>query len=301
MPNSQQDTLSQAAAALKEIRPAYNQIVDYFQQVFIIQERALAELEYESATIVIPRDKIVRRDGFPLLDITQWPIDIAATQKVMAGICDLTAAAGLKTAGSARITAGMLNPAALRDQSRNTAKPGQRAELPEITADLVAAYLRQDDQFFTERGSQWTVDPEFLEFAVYQGMVPSIRHCSRRLARHLEKENGAVRDTCPVCGSAPALAMYADNGRRIALCGFCRHHWQLKRVHCPFCQNEDNNSLQYLYSEEEPEYRVDVCDRCRKYLKCVDLRQTGRVFFAPLEHAATVHLDLKAREAGYTG
>jgi FdhE protein len=56
----------------------------------------------------------------------------------------------------------------------------------------------------------------------------------------------------------------------------------------------------YLYSEEEKEYRVDACESCRKYIKTVDTRVLGRRAYPPLEQVASLHLDLKAAEAGYT-
>ncbi|RPJ13122.1 MAG: formate dehydrogenase accessory protein FdhE, partial [Deltaproteobacteria bacterium] len=47
-------------------------------------------------------------------------------------------------------------------------------------------------------------------------------------------------------------------------------------------------------------YRVDACDSCRKYLKTVDTRVLNRRVYPALEQVASLHLDLKAAEAGYT-
>jgi len=58
--------------------------------------------------------------------------------------------------------------------------------------------------------------------------------------------------------------------------------------------------LIYLYSEEEKEYRVDACQSCRKYIKTVDSRVLNRCAYPALEQVASLHLDLKAAEAGYT-
>jgi FdhE protein len=56
----------------------------------------------------------------------------------------------------------------------------------------------------------------------------------------------------------------------------------------------------YLYSDEEKEYRVDACGSCRSYIKTVDTRVLNRPSYPPLEQVASLHLDLKAAEAGYT-
>jgi FdhE protein len=56
----------------------------------------------------------------------------------------------------------------------------------------------------------------------------------------------------------------------------------------------------YLYSEEEKEYRLDACDSCRTYIKTVDTRVIDRRTYPALEQIASLHLDLKASEAGYS-
>ncbi len=275
------DTIQQAATALKRIRPAYAQIVDYHAQLFSEQEKAQQGLDLHLENVTLPEiDPSVGR-GFAVLDLRQWPINLPATQALMVAICDLTLQAGLKTADSA--------------QHLKTALAQGKVDI----GALVAGYLAQDGACLEDQGAELQVAPEFIHFAVYQGMLPSIRVCAEYLQTHLEKSPSLKQPACPICGSAPALALYSRDGQRHVFCGFCWHLWPMKRVYCPFCQNKNNTSLQYLYLEEEKEYRVDVCDQCRKYLKSIDLRQTERVIYPRLEHAATVHLDLKAQQAGY--
>ena len=43
----------------------------------------------------------------------------------------------------------------------------------------------------------------------------------------------------------------------------------------------------------------DACASCRKYIKTVDTRVLGRRSYPPLEQIASLHLDIKAAEAGY--
>jgi FdhE protein len=67
---------------------------------------------------------------------------------------------------------------------------------------------------------------------------------------------------------------------------------------CPFCNNKDQESLQFFYAEEEKTHRVDLCDKCHQYIKTVDLRTIGDTDFL-LEDLATLHLDIVASERGY--
>ena len=68
---------------------------------------------------------------------------------------------------------------------------------------------------------------------------------------------------------------------------------------CLFCGNRSSDSLEYLFSEEEPEYRVYLCKACKHYLKVVDTRKLTRGFFAPLEQVVSLHLDMTAAEKGF--
>ena len=73
----------------------------------------------------------------------------------------------------------------------------------------------------------------------------------------------------------------------------------MRRVFCPFCENTDAKSLDYFFSEAEPDYRVDLCRRCKKYITTLDLRQVQRPVHLPLEQVATLHLDVKAADEGF--
>ncbi|MCP4691801.1 MAG: formate dehydrogenase accessory protein FdhE, partial [Desulfobacterales bacterium] len=95
------------------------------------------------------------------------------------------------------------------------------------------------------------------------------------------------------------LSVLRDQGARGLVCGFCSHEWASKRIYCPFCENTDSETLQYFYSDDEKEYRVDVCDKCKNYVKTMDLNKCDRIFHPPLELVSTLHLDMKARESGY--
>jgi FdhE protein len=82
-------------------------------------------------------------------------------------------------------------------------------------------------------------------------------------------------------------------------CGLCWHRWPGKRMACPFCNNQDSASLEYAYSDDEPEYRLNLCGGCRRYLKVVDTRKMDRSFYPPLEQVVSLHLDMLAAEKGF--
>jgi FdhE protein len=105
---------------------------------------------------------------------------------------------------------------------------------------------------------------------------------------------------CPICGSEPAIARLAgDDGRRILACSLCNTEWTFDRLRCPFCESEEQPSLRHFTVNDDKAYRVDCCNKCRRYLKVVDERVSGHPTSLPVENIITSHLDVLAREQGY--
>jgi len=134
----------------------------------------------------------------------------------------------------------------------------------------------------------------------YSSLKPSLVKFSGMISRYLATENEWEKGYCPVCGSMPELSILEENGKRSFLCGFCGHQWQSKRVYCPFCENTDHDTLRYYEIEDEEEYRVDVCDKCHRYIKTVDMRKLSRPVYLPLESISTPYIDVRFREMGYS-
>jgi len=122
------------------------------------------------------------------------------------------------------------------------------------------------------------------------------------------KLRGKVSDSwlkgfCPVCGGAPYMERFTkkDDGKRILTCQFCGTEWVHRRIMCPFCENDDHNSLRYFFVEKDSPYRVDVCDRCKKYIKGIDERKMseGKAADLSIENISTLYLDVLAQKDGY--
>jgi FdhE protein len=106
---------------------------------------------------------------------------------------------------------------------------------------------------------------------------------------------------CPTCGAWPTLSEIRglDGGRHLR-CRRCGGDWTTEWLLCPFCGERDHTQLSSLVPAGRLERdRVEVCDRCRGYLKTTTT-------FAPiapeqvvLQDLATVVLDVAAVERGY--
>lgn len=105
---------------------------------------------------------------------------------------------------------------------------------------------------------------------------------------------------CPICGKEPKIGeIKEEDGKRYLFCNQCGYEWHFRRIKCPFCGNEEQQSLAYFTVEDDERYRVDVCNECKRYIKIVDFRQSKEVANLDVEDIATLHLDMLASEEGY--
>ena len=105
---------------------------------------------------------------------------------------------------------------------------------------------------------------------------------------------------CPVCGKEPKIGeLREEEGFRYLFCNQCGCEWDYLRIKCPFCGNDDQQTLAYFTIEDEEKYRVDVCNKCKRYIKTVDFRKANEEANLDVEDIATLHLDMLANEEGY--
>jgi FdhE protein len=172
------------------------------------------------------------------------------------------------------------------------------ARLAQVARDLGSSNPNSWPDLFTEC---WThidapTDPqEFLVLAFFQPYAEFVRS---RANLRLE---GYTSLLCPFCNRRPAagiLRQQGDGGRRSLLCGVCLTEWEFRRVICPGCGQEDHAKLPVYTAAELPYIRVECCDACQTYIKCIDLTKNGLA--DPLvDELASVPLNLWAQEHGY--
>jgi FdhE protein len=105
---------------------------------------------------------------------------------------------------------------------------------------------------------------------------------------------------CPICGREPKIGEIRDDeGNRYLFCNQCGFEWKYRWIKCPFCGNEEQQTLAYFTIEEDDRYRVDVCNECKRYIKIVDFRDTREKADLDVEDIATLHLDMLANDEGY--
>ncbi len=121
-------------------------------------------------------------------------------------------------------------------------------------------------------------------------------------ARALPPDRPRSPQGCPFCGGPPAVAVRrpeSDSTRRLLCCALCGGEWQVNRIHCPSCGEEDPVKLPHYQSEAHPFARIEACETCRRYLKSIDLSSDGRLV-PDVDDLCSIALDLWAAEQGFS-
>jgi FdhE protein len=277
------ENIHQSFQAAAESLPAYRHILPFFENLFTLQEAAVAAAS--PAPVPLPPDLETAgsENRLPLLNRSRLPYDETAAMDLMLAICREAASASHQlAAGAATISSGL-------EKMNGAVRRGLRL------------FMGADDPGIRTLSAEMNMDESILRFYLYHSTWPSVA-CQVIRIRESRIMDGIHwdRGSCPVCGSPPDLAFLADNGERLLVCEFCRHTWPFKRIRCPGCGNQDSHSVIYFFSDAEPAYRVHTCGVCKLYIKTVDRRRLARPFYPPLEKIVTAHLDMKARGLGFS-
>ena len=273
--------VKQAAEALKKTRPTYADLLNFYEKIFAAQEDSKSQIKMDPVKISAEILALKKKEKFSLIDLPEFALELDAAIALLERICRIVEAANPEMADAARVIRKATASEALDPQA------------------LFSALLEAEDAYFQKVGKDLGIESRALAFMAYSSIKPSVVHCAGQLAAYLDPDSPWDKGFCPICGSAPGFSLFEDEGQRVLFCGFCWYQWPVQRIYCPFCENKDSNSLHYYFSETEKDYRIDVCDSCKTYIKAVDKRNADRLIYPPLEFVASLHLDIKARELGF--
>jgi FdhE protein len=146
-----------------------------------------------------------------------------------------------------------------------------------------------DRQFFAKAILQ-----PYAQLLAESGVAPVGREPSRAYNR------------CPFCGGKPQLSLLRgagdptlEGGARALQCATCLTVWPFRRTLCPQCGEEDERQLGYVTTPVFDHLRIETCEACRHYVKCVDLTRLG-VAVPLVDDVASATLDAWATAHGYT-
>ncbi len=114
-----------------------------------------------------------------------------------------------------------------------------------------------------------TLPAEILIFLVKNSLTPLVEKYSESVTPSIDFDRWES-GCCPVCGHLPGLAELRKNSsgrQRFLFCSLCHTSWPFQRLKCPFCESMEEK--EYLSFPDEKNYRVDVCNSCKSFIKTV--------------------------------
>jgi len=173
-------------------------------------------------------------------------------------------------------------------------------ELKEENINLfIEKFERGDDSFFENLSKERGVNKEALLFIVTHALSPFYEAYAKNLRPKINHHFWG-KEFCPICGNRPYITrLRKEDGLKLLSCSVCKTEWWIQRIRCAFCGNVDNETLSIFYPEDDKGHQVELCDKCKKYLKSSNEKELGRDVILRVEDVATIHLDAVAKKRGY--
>jgi FdhE protein len=258
--------------------PEYQEIMAFFLNILV----AIRGREGETGiSFRVPagygKEKIA--GGFPLLA----PEDMAVNSDEAASFLDLLADVLVKGGKDG-------------DDHLSALKSALSSGGLDLTA-LYAACLKRDRKVLDEGAAANNLPPPLLEFVLETALRCAIGLVAEKVPP--DAVTGWQESYCPICGARAGMAeLTGEEGKRLLSCSACSFTWGFKRLACPYCGNDDPETLTYFQAGDGPT-RVNICRKCSRYIKTRDSRLGNAGVPLDAEDLATIHLDLLAAREGF--
>jgi FdhE protein len=267
----------------KIANPHYNDLLDILGEILILREEYRRSMK---DSIFAVDERIIAQKmegGLPLVDFTGGKFDLTRPQEYFNSLIGI---AEKKMPDDAKNIIEIIKDKQFDWEKMILASFDQTEEEPAIENK------KNNDE--TEE------DLDLIDLFVEESLRPELEYIADKYGKIVAK-SGWTEGYCPICGKEPKIGEIREEeeGRRYLFCHQCGYKWNFRRIKCPFCGNEEQHSLAYFAVEGEERYRVDVCNKCRRYIKIVDLPKTAEDVNLDVEDIATLHLDMLAYEEGY--
>jgi FdhE protein len=262
----------------RNLSPHYAELLDILEEILILREEYRRRMQRE----IFPVDeKLIAAKmagGLPLVDFSSVIDDLEEPQAYFLALLEIA----------------------------ERRAPGETGEM---ARKILEGEIRFNDLIFESFNSlpleeEATDDEEessfdLVELFIEESIRPALEKVVARYGDVVRKAKWA-EGYCPICSREPKIGEIRDkNESRYLFCNQCGFEWKYLRVKCPFCGNEEQQSLAYFTIDGDERYSVDVCNECKRYIKIVDFREAKQKADLDVEDIATLHLDMLANDEGY--
>ena len=261
----------------KGSNPHYQELLEILSEILILREDHRRKFRKNIFPVNEDLIETKLRGGLPIIDFGADNIDLAKSKELFFQLLEI---------GKVR-------------------NPEETVEILKDFENGSLVYEKLVHETFTFTGEREAPEgrtPEsfdLLRFFLEESLRPALEVAAEKYSDRVANSQWN-EGYCPVCGRIPKIGeLREEEGRRFLFCSQCSTRWKFKRVKCPFCGNEEQQTLAYFSVEGDEKYRVDVCDNCKRYIKTVDFRTQADEPNLDVEDIATLHLDILAHEEGY--
>ena len=269
----------------KMTNPHYTDLLDILAEILILREEYRKSMKNPIFSV---QEKLIpgkMEGGLPLIDLAGQKYDLTRPKEYF---YSLIAIAEKRIPADAKKFLDVIKDEQFDWETiiRASFNPGPEEE--ESLEKEVKTPGEHDDQL------------DLIDLFIEESLRPELEAIAEQYGALVEK-SGWTEGYCPICGKEPKIGEIreSEDGRRYLFCHQCGYKWHFRRIKCPFCGNEEQHSLAYFAVEGEESHRVDVCNKCRRYIKIIELPKSSEDVNLDVEDITTLHLDMLAYEEGY--
>jgi len=262
----------------KAVKPHCNDLFDILSEMLIVREEYRQKMKLMSFTL---EERLISKKlegGLPLLDLSAGDYNLAPAKDYFLRLLEIVEnrAPGETTEFTRQTIEGKID----FDEMIRNSFSFNAGSIEEVTLDI------DDDAF------------DLVELFLEESLRPALEDFAEEYG-DIIRNSGWNEGYCPICGKEPKIGEIKGEEGRFLFCNQCGFEWNYSRVKCPFCGNEEQQTLAYFTVEGDERYRVDVCNICKRYVKMVDFSDSDEKANLDVEDIATLHLDMLAAEEGY--
>jgi len=267
----------------KSANPHYTELLDIMADILILREEYLNNMNDSIFTVDENLISQKMKGGLPLIDFAGKKYDLTRPKEYFNSLISIA---------EKRMPEVAQNIMDIIKSSPFDWEKNIRASF-DHKADEIDIQISADD-----REEEDNID--LIDLFMEESLRPELEIIAKKYGETVGKSSWS-EGYCPICGKEPKIGEIREeeDGKRYLFCHQCGFKWYFHRIKCPFCGNEEQHSLAYFEVEGEERYRVDVCNKCRRYIKTVELPKSSEEPNMDVEDIATLHLDMIAYDEGY--
>jgi FdhE protein len=265
------ENIAQNLAAARRLRPPLVPLADALEPVLLLVHREAQAAA--SPEIRLEEPGLRNSVGLSILPRADFPIDVDAGVRLFR---ELVAVAKKEP----------------KEAPAGGVELQDRAKDGDWVAGVLQAYAFGELE--AAAAETEAVGAEELLFFARMALLPGLEAVAASLTSWVS--SGWSEASCPVCGTRPHLTeLRAPEGRRFLHCAFCGFAWPYATTGCAACGSQEAERIDILTVEEDRRSRLDLCQDCRTYTKCIDNKEYFGI--VPLvEDLLSPHLDVLALE-----